>query len=167
MRSIYDNTVIGSAAALLASTSGVVAYGPSVDTKGFNTGAIRLQVSLVGSGVTSIAKNGSVAAVLEESADNSTFSAATDNGGTQIGCVATASSLVAVLASARIEGLGVSNRMRYLRVKLITYQGGLSPAAAIFTAVAVIELGRAYSNPTTTQSSGGPTGTPTTTASNT
>lgn len=169
MRSIYDNTAIGGAIAIFGSALAVTATGLGVDTKGYNTAAIRLSVSKVTSAITSIGTNQSIAAVLEESADNSTFSAALENNGGQIGCVATASSLAAVLASARIEGLGLSNRLRYLRVKLTTYQGstGGVPAGAICTGVAVIELGRAYNVPTTTQSSGGPTGTPATTASNT
>lgn len=152
MRSVYDNTSVQGAVALFATTPGVgqikTATGPSVDTKGYNSAAIRVQTSNVGSGVAA-ASQVSVVAVLEESTDNNAFTAALDNTGTQIQCTANAT-VTAVLAAARVEGLN-SNRDRYLRVVLRGANDGV--VARAVTAVAVIELGRAFTRPSTTETS--------------
>ena len=146
MRSIYDNAVVKGYAIVKASSNGVIAYGPSVDTKGYNTAALRVFLSEVGSGL-SVAGGSSLSAVLQESTDDSTFTDATDNSGATIGFTGTQATTTAVLSDARIEGLGL-NRDRYLRVKLTGYLGGTA-AANVFTAAAVIELARAFTDPVT------------------
>ena len=151
MRSIYDNTKVGGVIAVYGSLTGVVATGDGVDTKGYNSAALRVQTSAVGAGIP-VNTGASLVAVLEESADNVTFSAANDNTGTQIGVTITATT-TAVVASARIEGLN-QNRLRYLRAKITTKMqvAPLTPAK-IFTGVAVIVMGRAYALPTDTTTS--------------
>ena len=154
MRSIYDNTKIDGVIAMLNTTVTVLGTGGGVDTKGFNTAAIRLATSKTGAGLL-VTDQISVIAVLEESNDDGVadaYAAANDNTGAQITCTALAT-VTAVLASARIEGLGLSNRKRYLRVKT---KGGTTTAgvsAEAVTSVAVIELGRAYALSTTTTAS--------------
>lgn len=152
MRSIYDNTKVDGPVAIYATTNAAFVYGPGVDTQGYNSGAIRVATTVTGTG---LAKNsgGSVVAVLEESSDNSTWAAANDNTGTQIQTSGVEGTTTAALGAARIEGLGVSNRLRYLRVKLTANGFANSSASARFTAIACIELGRAYNNPTTTATS--------------
>ncbi len=150
MRTVYDNLNVGGALAVFGTGAAVVATGGSVDTKGYNSAALRIATSAVGAGIL-VANQVSLVAVLEESADNSTFTAALDNTGTQIQAKALATTS-AVLASARIEGLG-QQRLRYLRVKVT---GGTPTAGVIVqacTAVAILELGRAYQNPVTTTAS--------------
>ena len=151
MRSLYDNTVVQGYTILRGSSNAVVQTGASVDTKGYNSGALRVYIGPVGSGL-SVAGGSSLTAVLQESTDNATFTTATDNNGTAIGFVGTQATTTAVLSDERIEGLNLSNRKRYLRVQLTGYMGG-SAAANVFTAAAVIELGRAYQRPVTTTES--------------
>lgn len=152
MRSIYDNCVVQGFVAVGATQSSVLGYtatGPSVDTKGYNTGALRVYLSTVRSGLT-VNAGGSLTAVLQESADNVTFTTATDNAGTTIGFSGTQATTTAVISDDRIEGIGLSNRMRYLRVVLTQNFGQGASSANIFTGIACIELGRAYSRPVTT-----------------
>lgn len=151
MRSIYDNAVVQGWAILRGTLNGVIATGASVDTKGYNTAALRVFIGATGTGL-SVAGGSSLTAVLQESADNVTFSTATDNTGATIGFAGTQATTTAVLSDARIEGLGLSNTLRYLRVQLTANLGGTA-AANVFTAAAVIELSRAYNNPVTTTSS--------------
>lgn len=141
MRSIYDNVTLGGVAgpAVNATASSVVATGASVDTKGYNTGVIRVYTSAIAGGIPA-ATPVTLVAVLQESSDNSNWATANDNTGTAIGFTQTATT-TAVIGSARVEGLQL-NRKRYLRV---TLQGG--GYATALTAFAVVELGRAYSNP--------------------
>lgn len=152
MRSIYDNvTLAGVAGPIFATTGGNTAVnGTSVDTKGFNTAVLRAYSTPV-TGVPGTI-TASLTAVLQESADNTNWANALDNTGVAIQ-VAQSATTPAVVGSARIEGLGLQ-RLRYLRVVLT----GKTVAASgtsnnQFTAFAVIELSRAYQNPTNTTTS--------------
>jgi hypothetical protein len=168
MRSVIDNVVVGgqntaaygailstfnSSAAVVVTTPS-----PSIDTKGFNSGALRVYVTPVGAQAitNNNGQNISTVATLQESNDNATWTTANDNTGTAIGGTVVATT-TAVLNSFRIEGLGVSNRKRYLRVQLVSCgaYGTLGSQAAAMTTTTLIELGRAYELP--------PTQTPTTT----
>ncbi len=153
MRSIYDNVSVGAFQATYNSSNAVVSTSPSVDTKGFNSAALRVFTTPTGA-ISTPGVGGSVSVILQESADNVTFATANDNTGTAIGFTVNAT-VTAVLGSARIEGLGLQ-RLRYLRVRqTANFSAGVStPSAAIFTAVAVIELGRAYSVPVPTTPGG-------------
>jgi hypothetical protein len=72
-----------------------------------------------------------VAWALQESSDNSTWTAANDNTGTQIGGTLTTKT-VANDAYARVEGI-MLNRKRYLRLVFTpTYTGGTSPATLVY-----------------------------------
>ncbi len=138
---------VGGLTTFLNTAATVLQVGTGLDTKNFNSAALRVLTTPVGAGVL-VSQQVSVVALLEESADNVTFAAALDNTGTQIQCSPQATTS-AVLASARIEGLG-QNRLRYLRIRL---KGGTPTAGVIVqacTAVAVLELGRAYENPVST-----------------
>lgn len=152
MRSIYDNTKVGGAVAIFGTAATVIVTGPSIDTKGYNSGALRVSIGTVGAGLSQNAGS-SLTAIIQESADNSTFTTATDNSGATIGFAGTTATTSVVIADTRIEGLN-QNRMRYLRVKLTSVNSGTSGTVAnAFTAVAVIELGRAYNTPTSTATS--------------
>ena len=151
MRSIYDNATVGGQVALFGTGASVIATGPSVDTKGYNTGALRVYIGTVGSGL-SVAGGSSLTAVLQESANNSTWSTALDNSGATIGFTGTQATTTAVVSDCRIEGLG-QNRMRYLRVQLTARTGVAGQVANAFTTVAAIELGRAYNRPVTSTTS--------------
>lgn len=151
MRSLYDNVSVGAIHAVLNSSVGIVSRSPSVDTRGYNSAVLRVNTSAVGTNIL-VGQGGSVVVVLEESADNSTFTTAVDNTGATIGSTITATT-TAVLGSYRIEGLGLQ-RLRYLRVKQTSNFAAVASASAIFTAVAVIELGRAYINPVPTTPGG-------------
>lgn len=147
MRSIYDNAKVGAQVAVFGTGASVVATSASVDTRGFNTGALRVFIGTVGAGL-SAAGGSSLTAVLQESADNSTFTTATDNTGAAIGFTGTQATTTAVISDARIEGLN-QNRMRYLRIRLTTNSAATGVPTLAFTAVAVIEIARAYNNPVT------------------
>jgi hypothetical protein len=148
MRDVYDNIAVGGYTVLFSTTTSVVATGASVDTKGYNSGALRVYIGTVGSGLT-INNGSSLTAVLQESDNNSTFTTATDNTGATIGFSGTQATTTVVLSDARIEGLN-ANRKRYLRVQLTAKQGGTSGTVAnAFTSVAVIELGRGFQRPVT------------------
>ncbi len=138
---------VGAISAVFNTTNAVLisVNGPSVDTKGYNSAALRVFTAPTGSGLL-VSQQVSVVAVLQESADNVTFTTANDNTGTAIGVTVNATT-TAVIGSARIEGLN-QNRLRYLRVR--TTGISLGVVAAAVTSVAVIELGRAYQLPTTT-----------------
>lgn len=151
MRSIYDNVSVGSIVASYNSTQAVVVTSPATDTKGYNTAVLRVYTSATGAGLGTGA-GGSVVAVLQESANNSTWSTANDNTGTAIGLTQEATT-TGVLGSARIEGLGLQ-RLRYLRYTLTPHFAASISSAAIFTCVGVIELGRAYNNPVATTPGG-------------
>ena len=84
MRDVYDNIAVGGYTVLFSTTATVVATGASVDTKGYNSAALRVYIGTVGSGLT-INNGSSLTAVLQESSDNSTFTTATDNTGATIG----------------------------------------------------------------------------------
>lgn len=150
MRSIYDNVAVGGAAVIFASTSGVVVTGPTVDTKGYNTAALRLSTTAVGGAANVVATRGTVAAIVQESDDNSSWSTATSVDGTTIGSTVAAIGTNGNVTSVRIEGLGVSNCKRYIRVQLTTGFGPIATTAAIFTLAAIFELGRGYNKPPTT-----------------
>lgn len=148
MRSVYDNLTLAGYAAAFNTTNAVVCVGAGVDTRGYNSAALRVFVGTVGAGIP-VNTGSSLTAVLEESADNVTYSSALDNTGVQIGfptaSVITATT-TAVLQSARIEGL-LQNRLRYLRVRTTAAFGGAASVLRQFTSCAVLELGRAYQNP--------------------
>lgn len=152
MRSIYDNVKLDGVAVVFASAAGVVVTGPTVDTKGYNTAAFRVATSAVGGAANVALTRGTVAAIIQESDDNSSWSTATDNGGTTIGTTV-AALLTPNVESVRIEGLGLSNCKRYIRVQLTTAFGANATTAAIFTCAGVIELGRGYNKPAVTTSS--------------
>lgn len=147
MRTIFDNAVLAGYAAQLNTTGAVVTTGASVDTRGYNTAALRTFVSQIGSGL-GFNQGGSLAVVLQESSDNATFTTALDNTGTPIGVTVVATT-TAVLSDARIEGLGLSNRKRYLRIQTTANFGGVASSLRQFTSCAVLELGRAYNRPVT------------------
>lgn len=149
MRTVYDNLNIGGVVAILASTAGVIVDGPIVDTKGYNSAALRVNTGAVGGAANLVAQRVTVAAVLRESADGVTFANANDNTGTVIGTTVAAIITDGNVSSARIEGLN-QNRLRYLRVRLTVGAGPIATTAAIFTCAALLELGRAYNNPVTT-----------------
>lgn len=146
MRSIYDNVTVGSIAAASNTTGSTICTGASLDTRGYNTGVLRVFVSTLASGL-SVGSGASLTAVLQESTDASTWTTATDLTGATIGGT-TEATTTAVLASYRIEGLGLQ-RKRYLRVQTTAAFGAVAPNR-LFTSAAVIEVGRAYSNPVTT-----------------
>ncbi len=147
MRTVYDNIAIGSVLATYNSSPAVITTSPSVDTKGYNSACLRVYQTPVGAGIVKTLAVSTVA-VLQESADNVTFTTALDNTGVAIGgnCQATTT---AVISSFRVEGLG-QQRLRYLRVSLQSGVPTTSSTAFISTTVAVIELGRGYQLPPTT-----------------
>jgi hypothetical protein len=92
-----------------------------------------------------------VAWALQESSDNSTFTAALDNTGTAIGSTINTKT-VAADVYARVEGVMV-NRKRYLRIVLTpAYTSGTSPATLAFAEYigtpgnGQVNAGRATSN---------------------
>lgn len=145
MRSIYDGVKVDGWSINVNTGGAVVATGVSTDTKGYNTAALRVYVQPMSTGIAA-ANQVSLVAVLQESTDGSTWTTATDVGGTTIGFTLSPTT-TAVVGSARIEGLN-TNRDRYLRVQTTA---GIYPGVATgyFTSAAVIELGNAYSNPVT------------------
>lgn len=151
MRSLYDNVTVGSFAAAFNTTGATICTGASLDTRGYNSGVLRVFVSTMAAGIATGA-GGSLTAVLQESTDGTTWTTATDNGGTTIGGTIE-STTTAVLGAYRIEGLGMSNRKRYLRVQTTARFGGGSANLLQFTSAAVIEIGRAYNKPVNTATS--------------
>lgn len=147
MRSVYDNLNLAGFATAFNTTGAVICTGASVDTKGYNSAALRVFVSTIGSGI-GPSNGGSLTAVLQESANNSTWTTASDVGGTAISLTIEATT-TAVISSARIEGLN-QNRQRYLRVVTTAAFGSPATPTKIFTSCAVLELGRAYNRPVNT-----------------
>lgn len=150
MRSVYDNLSVLGFAAAFNTASALICTGATVDTKGYNSAALRVFLSTTGSSL-STAQGSSLTAVLQESSDGSTWTTATDNTGASIGGTSVATT-TAVLASYRIEGLNL-NRKRYLRVVTTANQYSAGVVAAAFTSCAVLELGRSYQKPVTTTTS--------------
>lgn len=150
MRSIYDNAVVTGYAVQLNTTGATVTTGASVDTRGYNTGALRVFVSNVGTGLP-VNTGASLTVVLQKSTDGTTWATATDNTGATIGMTVTATTTV-VVSSARIEGLNL-NQSRYLRVQTTAAFGGAASISRQFTSCAVLELARAYNRPVTTTES--------------
>lgn len=145
MRSVYDNIAVGGLSAQYNTISGVISNGASVDTKGYNTAAIRVFTTATAAATAATpAMVSTLAVVLQESSDNSTFTTATDVSGATIGGTITATTS-AVIASFRVEGLG-QNRLRYLRVRTTPTISTTTPNF-VFTSVAVVELGRGYIRP--------------------
>lgn len=129
---VYDNTkVVGGTSLAPQSFSGSSAVdGTSVDTEGGDNAAIYAYGAEASGSPTAA----TLAVVLQESADNSTWTAADDNTGTQIGftlnCHGAAAENVA-----RIEGLGL-NRKRYLRAVITpAFTSGTSPAILGFAQI--------------------------------
>lgn len=118
--SVAINSVSGSSAV----------NGDSIDTgKVFDADSIMIHVRTeIASGSPSAA---TVAWALQESSDNSTWTAANDNTGTAIGVTLTTKT-VANDSYARVEGIMV-NRKRYLRIVLTpAYTSGTSPATLCY-----------------------------------
>lgn len=149
MRSVFDNIATGAFAAIYASLSGVVVTSAALDTRGYNSGAIKVNTTAVGNSANTVATRGTVAVVLEESTDNSTWATATDSAGTTIGTTVAAISTNGNVTPVRITGLNL-DRDRYLRLKLTSGFGPGATLAGIFTLTACIEVGNAYNNPVTT-----------------
>lgn len=150
MRSIYDNANLAGFAAAFNTTGFTIVTSASVDTKGYNTAALRVFTSTVGAGI-GVGAGASLVAVLQESADGTTWATANDNTGTPIRITQEATTS-AVIGSARIEGL-LQNRLRYLRVQTTANFGGPATPTRQFTSCAVLELSRAYQNPVNTTAS--------------
>lgn len=160
MRSLYDNVTIDgicgpvfntSSAAVATGAQTVAVTGTVVDTKGYNTAALRAFTAPLAGIIPTI--TASLTVILQESATSTgTFTTANDNGGTAIGFTLTATATAAI-GSARIEGLGVT-RLRYIRIKTTgNIIAGTGTSLSAFTSVAVLELGRAFNRPVTTTSS--------------
>lgn len=151
MRTVYDNLNIGAVSPVLNSGSALlIVTGPSVDTKGYNSAALRLATTPV-TGLPA-SQQISVSAILQESADGATaWANALDNTGVAIGAIALATT-TAIIASARVEGLGLE-RKRFLRVVTTGGTPTVGQVNQATTSVALIELGRAYNNPVNTTAS--------------
>lgn len=149
MRSIYDNVAVGGLTGPLSVTqTAVFTLGAVVDTKGYNSACLRVFTTPVGTGIL-VGRSCSVVAIIQESADNVTFTTATDVSATNIGGTTTVTTS-AVISSYRIEGLN-QNRLRYLRVKLTPNVAPVpNTNSESFTMTAVIELARGYARPVTT-----------------
>jgi hypothetical protein len=130
----YDDTLVASSTvssvAIQSLTGSSAVNGDSIDTAvSFDADSLMVHVRTeIASGAPTTA---TVAWALQESSDNSTFTAALDNTGTAIGSTIN-SHTVAADVYARVEGIMV-NRKRYLRIVLTpTYTGGTSPATLTF-----------------------------------
>lgn len=125
MRSVYDN--IKSAATLRPQAITANTNGNGIDTLGYNSAAISLEVGAVsGTSPTLDVK-------IQDSADNSTFADLSPSVAfTQV----TAANNSQIL---RLEGLNAAGRRRYIRV--VATVGGTSPN---FTASCSVLLGRAF-----------------------
>lgn len=146
---VAPSTVSSIAIQSLAGSSAV--NGDSIDTAvTFDADSIMVHVRA------EIATGGSpsaatVAWALQESNDNSTFTAANDNTGTAIGATLNVKT-VAVDSYARVEGIMV-NRKRYLRIVLTpAFTGGTSPLSLTYAEYigtsgnSQVNAGRAVSN---------------------
>lgn len=138
---VYDNVkLVGGVSLTPQSVSGSTAVdGNSVDTEGYDNAAIHVYADAASGSPTAA----TLAVTLQESADDSTWTTATDNTGTDIGFTLTVTSAAAENV-ARIEGLNL-NRKRYLRAVVTpSFTGGTSPASIV---VGEIVLGNAESRP--------------------
>ena len=150
----YDDVLVASSTvssvAIQSLTGSSAVNGDSIDTAvTFDADSIMVHIRTeIESGSPSAA---TVAWALQESSDNSTFTAALDNTGTAIGSTITTKT-VAQDVYARVEGLMV-NRKRYLRIVLTpAYTSGTSPATLAFAEYigapgnGQVNAGRAVSN---------------------
>jgi hypothetical protein len=150
----YDDVLVASSAVSLVAiqslTGSSAVNGDSIDTAvTFDADSIMVRIRTeIASGTPTTA---TVAWALQESSDNSTFTAALDNTGTAIGSTITTKT-VAADVYARVEGIMV-NRKRYLRIVLTpAYTGGSSPATLTFAEYigtsgnSQVNAGRATSN---------------------
>lgn len=127
MRSVYDN--IKSLFAFRPQVATASVNGAGVDTLGYNSAAVTLEVGAV-SGTTP-----TLDVKIQDSTDNATFA---DVSGLTFIQVTTANNSQVL----RIEGLGTSTRKRYLRA--VATIGGTSPSFAFATNIL---LGRAFRAP--------------------
>lgn len=130
----YDDTKIigGTSLAPQSFTGSSAVDGSTVDTLGGDN-AVIYAYGASASGSPSAA---ALAVTLQESADNSNWSNANDNTGTQIGFTLNCHGAAAENA-ARIEGLGL-NRKRYLRAVITpAFTGGSSPAILGFAQIII------------------------------
>ena len=127
MRSVYDN--IKSLFALRPQVATASVNGAGVDTLGYNSAAVTLEVGAV-SGTTP-----TLDVKIQDSTDNATFA---DVSGLIFTQVTTANNSQVL----RIEGLGTSTRRRYLRADATI--SGTSPSFAFATNIL---LGRAFRAP--------------------
>jgi hypothetical protein len=150
----YDDVLVApstvSSVAINSLTGSSAVNGDSIDTAvTFDADSIMVHVRTeIASGSPSAA---SVAWALQESSDNSTFTAALDNTGTAIGATLNTKT-VAQDSYARVEGV-MLNRKRYLRIVLTpTYTSGTSPATLAYAEFigapgnGQVNQGRAVSN---------------------
>lgn len=127
---VLHQSVTASSVAIQSLTGSSAVNQDSIDTaQSFDADSIMVHVRTeIASGSPSAA---SVAWALQESSDNSTFTAANDNTGTAIGGTINTKT-VAQDVYARVEGIMV-NRKRYLRLVLTpTYTSGTSPATLVY-----------------------------------
>ena len=145
MRSLYDNVLVQASLRPQSDLGGSAVNGISVDTKGYNTAMLRASVAVASGSPTTA----STVVKLQESADNSTWTDATDNTGSVISATVS-SKTTAQDVVLRIEGLNL-NRKRYLRiVETTTFTGGSSPAVVV---AADVLLGRGFTLPSNTANS--------------
>jgi hypothetical protein len=150
----YDDVLVTSSTvssvAIQSLTGSSAVNGDSIDTAvTFDADSIMVHIRTeIASGAPSAA---TVAWALQESSDNSTFTAANDNTGTAIGSTITTKT-VANDIYARVEGIMV-NRKRYLRIVLTpAYTSGTSPATLTYAEYigipgnSQVNAGRATSN---------------------
>jgi hypothetical protein len=130
----YDDTLVASSTAssvaIQSLTGSSAVNGDSIDTAvTFDADSIMVRIRTeIASGSPTTA---TVAWALQESSDNSTFTAALDNSSTAIGSTIN-TAVAAQDVYARVEGISL-NRKRYLRIVLTpTYTGGTSPATLAF-----------------------------------
>jgi hypothetical protein len=150
----YDDVLVApstvSSVAIQSLTGSSAVNGDSIDTAvTFDADSIMVHVR------TEIASGSPLAAAvawaLQESSDNSTFTAALDNTGTAIGATLNTKT-VAQDSYARVEGI-MLNRKRYLRIALTpAYTSGTSPATLTYAEFVgapgngQVNAGRAVSN---------------------
>lgn len=127
MKSVYD--AIKAAFTIRAVTATATATGTGVDTLGYNSAAVALEVGVVsGTSPTLDVK-------IQDSADNSTFADVTGLTFTQV--TATGNSQIL-----RVDGLNTSTRRRYLRAV-----GTIAGTTPSFAFGVEILLGRAFRLP--------------------
>jgi len=121
---VYLSSSTVSSVAIQSLTGSSAVNGDSFDTSvGLESLMVHVRAEIA-SGSPSAA---TVAWALQESSDNSTWTAALDNTGTAIGATLNVHT-VAVVSAARVEGV-MLNRKRYLRIVLTpAFTSGTSPA---------------------------------------